>query len=521
MKKKVMNIRPQEFTDGGERSVRYKGSDGKMHAMLPQNAAVPVAERTVIEAGTEITLAQAHEIEDFDFNKCSSLGFTKEFSVYEEISVNREEDGTNYLYLHYPGHENIYIKTDGSVYEPFSDTNEAELKSDFQYPYDDAKSFLAETLLAIAKQTGKLVIFHQDQSHEMVPGYYENAIVLTMAEDIVTGEEFFITKSSGEHMKIGLPKDAAVPVVHRSIIERGSEITLAQAHAIEGFDFENCASLRFNEGYSPYNTLLVNLQSSDNAESSRYLEYSYPGSSKIRFHKDGNYYPFLPSSEVPSIHNFPNDEQGAKEMLEQVLLEIAKQTGKLELYNPQGQNGEQVYDLQNISGQLTPVPYYEDAVLLTIKNDILLSEEFFVESFTGDLLKLPTVREDDEDSQEPSPYRLQNNPNAYEIIDSGQMNSHGQKIYKAKACDGTETFLDATMLYEKLLNDPYTIVIYKDTRPGSSGICTAILQFAQHDESTMCVRLHGELLGNSKATYNIYVYGKNTENRISVDKSTS
>ena len=373
-----MNIRPQEFTDGGERSVRYKGSDGKMHAMLPQNAAVPVADRTVIEAGTEITLAQAHEIEDFDFNKCSSLGFTKEFSVYEEISVNREEDGTNYLYLHYPGHENIYIKTDGSVYEPFSDTNEAELKSDFQYPYDDAKSFLAETLLAIAKQTGKLVIFHQDQSHEMVPGYYENAIVLTMAEDIVTGEEFFITKSSGEHMKIGLPKDAAVPVVHRSIIERGSEITLAQAHAIEGFDFDNCASLRFNEGFSPYASFLVNLESSDNADSARFLEYSYPGNARVRFYKDGNYYPFQTSSQVPAIHDFPNDHQGAKEMLEQVLLEIAQQTGKLELYNLQGPSGEQFL-----------VPYYEDAIILTIKNDILLSEEFFMESFTGDLLKLP------------------------------------------------------------------------------------------------------------------------------------
>ena len=373
-----MNIRPQEFTDGGERSVRYKGSDGKMHAMLPQNAAVPVAERTVIEAGTEITLAQAHEIEDFDFNKCSSLGFTKEFSVYEEISVNREEDGTNYLYLHYPGHENIYIKTDGSVYEPFSDTNEAELKSDFQYPYDDAKSFLAETLLAIAKQTGKLVIFHQDQSHEMVPGYYENAIVLTMAEDIVTGEEFFITKSSGEHMKIGLPKDAAVPVVHRSIIERGSEITLAQAHAIEGFDFDNCASLRFNEGFSPYASFLVNLEFSDNADSARFLEYSYPGNARVRFYKDGNYYPFQTSSQVPAIHDFPNDHQGAKEMLEQVLLEIAQQTGKLELYNLQGPSGEQFL-----------VPYYEDAIILTIKNDILLSEEFFMESFTGDLLKLP------------------------------------------------------------------------------------------------------------------------------------
>ena len=31
MKKRVMNIRPQEVTVGGERSVQYKGSDGKFH----------------------------------------------------------------------------------------------------------------------------------------------------------------------------------------------------------------------------------------------------------------------------------------------------------------------------------------------------------------------------------------------------------------------------------------------------------------------------------------------------------
>ena len=179
-------------------------------------------------------------------------------------------------------------------------------------------------------------------------------------------------------MKIGLPKDAAVPVVHRSIIERGSEITLAQAHAIEGFDFDNCASLRFNEGFSPYASFLVNLESSDNADSARFLEYSYPGNARVRFYKDGNYYPFQTSSQVPAIHDFPNDHQGAKEMLEQVLLEIAQQTGKLELYNLQGPSGEQFL-----------VPYYEDAIILTIKNDILLSEEFFMESFTGDLLKLP------------------------------------------------------------------------------------------------------------------------------------
>ena len=34
MKKKVMNIKPQEVTENGERSVRYKGSDGKFHNIV-------------------------------------------------------------------------------------------------------------------------------------------------------------------------------------------------------------------------------------------------------------------------------------------------------------------------------------------------------------------------------------------------------------------------------------------------------------------------------------------------------
>ena len=32
-----MNIRPQEVTENGERSVRYKGSDGKMHDIAAGN----------------------------------------------------------------------------------------------------------------------------------------------------------------------------------------------------------------------------------------------------------------------------------------------------------------------------------------------------------------------------------------------------------------------------------------------------------------------------------------------------
>ena len=37
MKKKVMNIRPQEVTENGERSVQYKGSDGKFHSVAPSS----------------------------------------------------------------------------------------------------------------------------------------------------------------------------------------------------------------------------------------------------------------------------------------------------------------------------------------------------------------------------------------------------------------------------------------------------------------------------------------------------
>ena len=33
-----MNIRPQEITENGERSVRYKGSDGKMHDITAGNS---------------------------------------------------------------------------------------------------------------------------------------------------------------------------------------------------------------------------------------------------------------------------------------------------------------------------------------------------------------------------------------------------------------------------------------------------------------------------------------------------
>ena len=49
MKKKVMNIRPQEVTENGERSVQYKGSDGKFHNVAPSGGSSTAQSNIVLE----------------------------------------------------------------------------------------------------------------------------------------------------------------------------------------------------------------------------------------------------------------------------------------------------------------------------------------------------------------------------------------------------------------------------------------------------------------------------------------
>ena len=49
MKKKVMNIRPQEITENGERSVQYKGSDGKFHSVAPSGGGSTAQSNIVLE----------------------------------------------------------------------------------------------------------------------------------------------------------------------------------------------------------------------------------------------------------------------------------------------------------------------------------------------------------------------------------------------------------------------------------------------------------------------------------------
>jgi hypothetical protein len=48
MKKKFMNIRPQEVTENGERSLQYKGSDGKMHGIAPAGNGGDTAQSNIV-----------------------------------------------------------------------------------------------------------------------------------------------------------------------------------------------------------------------------------------------------------------------------------------------------------------------------------------------------------------------------------------------------------------------------------------------------------------------------------------
>ena len=43
-----MNIRPQEVTENGERTVQYKGSDGKFHSVAPDNGGGSTAPSNIV-----------------------------------------------------------------------------------------------------------------------------------------------------------------------------------------------------------------------------------------------------------------------------------------------------------------------------------------------------------------------------------------------------------------------------------------------------------------------------------------
>ncbi len=83
MKKKVMNIRPQEVTENGERSVRYKGSDGKMHEVTPEMPGD-------LCRATEMTEKTQYNVTDNGFETVDQMSML----VDELIEIHGSQAGT-------------------------------------------------------------------------------------------------------------------------------------------------------------------------------------------------------------------------------------------------------------------------------------------------------------------------------------------------------------------------------------------------------------------------------------------
>ena len=58
-KKRIINIRPQEVTEGGERSVRYKGSDGKQHPIVAGGGDQPLIVQATLNQGNMSLASEA------------------------------------------------------------------------------------------------------------------------------------------------------------------------------------------------------------------------------------------------------------------------------------------------------------------------------------------------------------------------------------------------------------------------------------------------------------------------------
>ena len=198
-KKRIINIKPQEVTVDGERSVQYKGSDGKMHSMMPQDAALPVVRREVIKAGSEITLAETREIEGFDFNKVESLELRNFEEVrYQSFVVNYNGEGQKQLMYSYHGNPWWTYKKVGDEYQLFSDSSDNTTEENQNT--EEAAARMSEIMLEIAKSTGMLMLY---KDAVFTPNLYDSDIVLTLAEDYVVNEQFFMQKYDGSLVQIG------------------------------------------------------------------------------------------------------------------------------------------------------------------------------------------------------------------------------------------------------------------------------------------------------------------------------
>lgn len=107
MKKRVLNIKPQEVTTDGRTSVRYKGSDGKMHSLASSANENGAGEPIAASPAT----VQEPLIIEFTHNFATNIVETTSEQVLEALLAGRRV-----VYIGHIANANTHIIINGTYY---------------------------------------------------------------------------------------------------------------------------------------------------------------------------------------------------------------------------------------------------------------------------------------------------------------------------------------------------------------------------------------------------------------------
>lgn len=160
--KTFINIQPQEVTEGGERKVRYKGSDGKLHD-IAANKQLP---KLTIEEVRKTVSITVNELQNstVPINEFVMKYQGAKFADFQIVNANYTSSSANKIYFanSIKGTFNYYYDLGNSVVE-FRNGNtvlDQMSRSDFSSDMAAVKAFFERTIATIIDQLTPYYFFY-------------------------------------------------------------------------------------------------------------------------------------------------------------------------------------------------------------------------------------------------------------------------------------------------------------------------------------------------------------------------
>ena len=168
--KTFINIQPQEVTEGGERSVRYKGSDGKLHDITAKQK-LPALSIEEKRTSVKITVSDL-QTSTLTVNEFLMKYQGTKFADFQIINASYTSSSANKIYFanSIKGTFNYYYDLGNSVVE-FRDGNtvlDQMSRSDFSSDMTAVKAFFERTIATIIDHLTPYYFFYFMKNAGMV-----------------------------------------------------------------------------------------------------------------------------------------------------------------------------------------------------------------------------------------------------------------------------------------------------------------------------------------------------------------